>query len=73
MRRRDTESGRGGVEELTVVDGVGFEAVQLEQSVFNGDVADEVEGLHRPHRADAVLFLGQVPRLRPSENREIRR
>lgn len=51
-----------------MVDGVGFEAVQLEQSVFDGDVADEVEGLHGPHSADSVLFLRQVPWLGPPEN-----
>lgn len=51
-----------------MVDGVGFEAIQLKQAVFNGNVADEVESLHRSHSADAVLFLRQVPWLGPPEN-----
>lgn len=48
----------------TVVNGVRLEPVKLKEAVFDGHVANKVEGFHGPHCTDPVLFLWQVPGLR---------
>ena len=47
-----------------MVNRIGFESIQLKQSVLDGHIADEMEGFHRPHRTDAILLLRKVPWLR---------
>ena len=47
-----------------MVNGVGFESVQLKEAVLDGNIAHKVEGLHGSHSADSILLLWQVPWLR---------
>lgn len=48
----------------TMVNGVSLESIKLKKPVFDGHIADKVEGFHGPHRTDPILFLRQVPGLR---------
>lgn len=64
-----TVSVSSGGQDLTVVDGIDLQPVQLKQPPLDGDVADEVKSLHGSHSADAVLLLWQVPRLRSARAR----
>ena len=49
---------------LTMVNGVGFESIQLKEAVLDGHIAHKVKGLHGPHSTDSILLLWQVPWLR---------
>lgn len=49
---------------LTVVNGISLEPIKLKEAVFDGHIANKVEGFHGPHCTDPVLFFWQVPRLR---------
>lgn len=48
----------------TMVNGVRLKSVKLKEAVFDGHVADKVEGFHGTHCTDPILFLRQVPGLR---------
>lgn len=47
-----------------MVNGIGLEAIELKEAVFDGHIANKVEGFHGSHCTDPILFLRQVPGLR---------
>lgn len=48
----------------TMVNRVSLESIKLKEAIFDGHIADKMEGFHGPHCTDPILFLWQVPGLR---------
>lgn len=48
----------------TVVNGVSLQSIKFKEAVFDGHIANKMEGFHGPHCTDPILFLRQVPGLR---------
>ncbi len=47
-----------------MVNRVSLKSIELKEAVFDGHIANKVEGFHGPHSTDPILFLRQVPGFR---------
>lgn len=47
-----------------MINGVSLKSVKLEETVFDGHIADKMECFHGPHCTNPIQFLWQVPWLR---------
>lgn len=45
----------------TMINGVRLKSIQLKETIFDGHVADKMEGFHGPHCTNPIQFLRQVP------------
>lgn len=52
-----------------MVNGIDLQPIQLEQPSLDRDIADKMESLHGSYSTDPILFLWQVPWLRPETAR----
>lgn len=65
----DRQYTHGQTRVLTMVNGIDLQPIQLEQPSLDRDIADKMESLHGSYSTDPILFLWQVPWLRPETAR----